>query len=316
MADVFRERHHDYVFEIGASPGNESHTTGLIGPLVAGQQYTGIPLQLDADAPFILRSIAARMQWDLEQGQAALANIFIRMKRANGDLFVSNLEWIPLLEWTGNFGLGGNPYPIWPHEIWPRNGVAELDVWNNGPADIAGFQLVYRGVKRYAPEPGLYPKKFQWRNFVRSVKIPNVGVSGSAGIIRNFLLPRTIDADYVMESIQAGCLFNDQAPEPFFAARNVWVILRDQDAHGYSNKPLDWNILAGCGFIGYPTGGFNFDEQTGPFHPGLLYPEIYVPQNQVMQMDIYRDDSPYVGAGGLGAVRLDFAFNGGKVFQR
>lgn len=308
--DRFYERHQDYVFDIG-----NIFSSNSIGTLNAGQQYTGLGLTLDADAPFVLRSIAVRMQWDLSVGQQNLKYLFFRWKRANGDFLSSQAAWIPFLEFTGNYGQGGNPYPIWPPEIYPRQGVIEIDLWNNNAlsVNLAGVQIVARGVKLFPPRECLYPKKYRWLNYGHSVKPTSVGINSS---IPSFVIPPVQDSDWVLRKLQAGCIYNDQAPSTFFGARNVWVLLRDQDGHGYANLGVDWNILAGASYGAYPTGSFPDKEQTGPFHPGLFYSEIYVPRLQPLLMDITRNDSVYAGPpAGIAPVRLDFAFMGGKVFQ-
>ena len=48
----------------------------------------------------------------------------------------------------------------------------------------------------------------------------------------------------------------------------------------------------------------------GASQPGLIYPEIYLPQDHVLLYDIARNDGAYVGA-----VAADFPFNlmGSKV---
>lgn len=311
--DRFFERHQDYVIDVG----NVNSGTGGIGTLVAGTKYTGIPLTLDGDAPFSLRSIAARMTWDLTVGQQNLQYVFIRWKRANGDFLASQTQWIPLLEWTGNYGYGGNPYPMWPPEEYPLKGVIEIDIWNNNSVavNLAGVQIVARGVKRYGPRDSLYPPRFRGLNFTRDVKVTGVGISGSSAQINSYVITPVQNADFVFRKLQAGCVYNDKAPSAFFGARNVWLILRDADGHSYSNLPVDWNILAGASYGAYPTGSFPAKEQTGPFHPGLFYSEIYIPRNQPFLMDIVRDDSSYSGPpAGIDKVRLDFALGGMKVF--
>ena len=49
----------------------------------------------------------------------------------------------------------------------------------------------------------------------------------------------------------------------------------------------------------------------GPASPGLLYPEIYVPKNNLLYIDVLRADVAYAGAA---QVDLPIAFLGMKVF--
>ncbi len=300
MADTFHERHQDYVLDIGAS----------LGTLAANTQYPGIPLLLDPDAPFILRSLACRMQWDLETGQQHLSQIWFRLKRAS-TIFTSS-DWLPLNKLALAFGQGGNPYPIWPHIPYPERGTIEIDVWNRGSSTIAGLQFVFRGVKRFpnaAPNP--WPAKFRPQNFTRSVKISGIGYSGPTATIRRFLLKPLGDADFVLRHLQGGWVYNPQGVAP----RNVFVTLRDDRDKPYSNAPVDINILCGQGTMALAAVMPN-NAQFGPFHPGLVYPEIYIPRYTAYSMDVVRDDAVYFGQEGLGDVRLDFALGGIKVFAQ
>src|SRR5262245_55897510 len=131
MPDLFQERHQDYVLDVGNSFANTEHQQQVrIGTLVAGKIYPGLPLVLDPDAPFTLRGLAARMQWDLTNGQNLLAALYFRLKRAN-TTYSSN-DWLPFSSLAPAFGQGGNPYPWWPHENYPASGAIEIDLWNNG----------------------------------------------------------------------------------------------------------------------------------------------------------------------------------------
>lgn len=319
MADKFYERHQDYVFDIGNSFANTAYQQQVqIGTLVAGRQYPGLPLQIDLDAPFIMRGIAARMQWDLETGQNDLSQLYFRLKRANTRYTCPQDQWLPFEQFARVFGQGGNQGIMWPHEGYPQGGVIEVDLWNNGDEDLAGVQLVFRGVKRFPyPKPSLYPQKIsRILNWTRSVKIAGVGVSGPTAMIERFpLAPPVKDGDFVLRKISGGCVYNPNAPAAFFTARNVWCAIRDENDKPYSNAPVDVNILCGQGTMALASGLDN-SQQFGPWHPGLLYPEIYIPRNVMYSMDIFRDDSAYLGQAGLGAVRMDFALGGIKVFQQ
>ncbi len=317
MPDTYYERHHDYVMDVGNSfTGTAFAQKAFIGTLVAGQQYPGVPLSLDLDAPFILRSLAARMQWNLETGQNNLSQLYFRLKRANTSFTCPSSEWLPLEQFARVYGQGGNPGPVWPHENYPQGGVIEVDLWNNGAEDLDGVQLVFRGVKRWAsPRPCLYPANIsRVLNWTRSVKWTGVGVSGPTAYQR-VTLTAVKDADFVLRHIQAGSVYNPNVEAPLFRARNVWALLRDDQDKPFANGPVDINILCGQGTMALAAGLDN-SQQFGPWHPGLLYPEIYIPRNQAYSLDILRDDSAYVGQEGLGAVRMDFALGGIKVFAQ
>lgn len=319
MADKFYERHQDYVFDIGNSFANTSYQQQVqIGTLAANTQYPGLPLTLDLDAPFILRGISARMQWSLETGQNSLSQLYFRLKRANTRLTCPQGQWLPFEQVARVYGQGGNQGIVWPHESYPQGGVIEVDIWNNGASTLAGVQIVFRGVKRYAiPRPSLYPANIsRVMNWTRSVKIAGVGISGPTATIERFpLSPAVKDGDFVLRHLQGGSVYNPNAPAAFFTARNVWAALRDEQDKPFSNAPVDVNILCGQGTMALASGLTN-SQQFGPWHPGIVYPEIYIPRNQVFSMDIFRDDSAYIGQPGIGAVRMDFALGGVKVFQQ
>jgi len=317
MSDTFYERHHDYVMDVGNSFANTPwQQQATLGTLVAGRQYPGIPLTLELDAPFIMRGIAARMQWDLETGQNDLSQLYFRLKRANTRYTCPVDQWLPFEAFARIYGQGANPGIIWPHEGYPQGGVIEVDLWNNGAEDLAGVQLVFRGVKRWAtPRPCLYPSNIsRVLNWTRSVKWAGIGVSGPTALQRITLKPIT-DADFVLRHMQAGSVYNPNAPDAFFRARNVWALLRDDQDKPFANAPVDINILCGQGTMATASGLDN-SQQFGPFHPGLLFPEIYIQRNQAYSLDVLRDDSAYVGQAGLGAVRMDFALGGIKVFAQ
>lgn len=309
MPDRFYERHQDYVLDVGGPAGN-------IGTLAANTKYPGIPLVLDPDADFIMRGMAARMTWDLSSGQNNLSQLYFKLK--NKDTHYTSTDWIPFGTFARVYGQGGNPAPWWPHLNYPKKGVIEIDLWNNGANTLPGVQMVFRGVKRFPnPRPSLYPQKIsRTLNWTRSVKISGVGVSGSTATVNRFALsPAITDADFVLRHIQAGAPYNPNAPSAFFTPRNVWLTLRDIDDYPYSNLPVDWNILAGQATMAAASGLTN-STQFGPWHPGLFYPEIYIRKNEMFTIDVVRDDSPYNGQSGLAAARIDLALGGSKVFSK
>ncbi len=302
MADLFHERHQDYVMDLSAQ----------LGTLAANTQYPGMQLLLDPDAPFIMRSLAARMRWDLSTGQQHLSQLWFRLKRAS-TIFTSS-DWLPLNQLALAFGQGGNPYPIWPHIPYPERAAIELDVWNRGANTLPGVQVVFRGVKRFQGSlSNPWPAKTRLQNWTRSVKISGIGYTGSTAHVRRFLLMPVTDADFVLRHLQGGCVYNPNFPSAFFPARNVWVTLRDDKDKPYSNAPVDINILMGQGTMALASVAPN-SSQYGPFHPGLLYPEIYIPRYCAYSMDVLREDVAYFGQEGLGDVRMDFALGGVKVF--
>ena len=71
------------------------------------------------------------------------------------------------------------------------------------------------------------------------------------------------------------------------------VVLRDENGKPYSNDFVDINILFGMGgfFAAYPLGPtpiYVTAFGTGPGLPGLIYPEIYLPANHELLIDVQR----------------------------
>ena len=71
------------------------------------------------------------------------------------------------------------------------------------------------------------------------------------------------------------------------------VVLKDENGKPYSNDFVDINILFGMGsfFAAYPLGPapiYVTAFGTGPGLPGLIYPEIYLPANHELLIDVQR----------------------------
>lgn len=305
--DTFFDRHQDNVLDVG----------GTFGTIAAGKKVFGLQLQLDPDAPFGLRALAVRMNWTVADGQSDLQYLWFRMKRANSDLM--STDFMPFLYWMRAFGQGGNPGPIWPHELYPPSSVIEVDLWNNNSSavDLAGVQLVFRGCRRYREKPSQYPQTIaKMSPYTRSLKVTGVGITPTTGgDIRNVsILPSLtnqgfISTDFVLRHLTGGAVFVPVFGS-YFQPRNVFITLKDGDGKPYSNAPVDINIL-----MQQPLGGsINNALQFGPWHPGLVYGEIYVPQGQSLLMDILRSDADFIAQPNIAADRLDFAFGGSKVY--
>jgi hypothetical protein len=55
--------------------------------------------------------------------------------------------------------------------------------------------------------------------------------------------------------------------------------LKDYNGLPYMNDFVDVNVLFGIGGVAFGT---------GPGHPGIIYPEIYLPAQQQLFIDIQR----------------------------
>jgi hypothetical protein len=297
-------RHQDYVFTV---------------PDLDAGQLIQIPFQFDADYPFQMHGMAARVPYSSAQGptlgtQAGLNLISARWSAQSQDYRQDGL--VPLNLLLGPyFGQVGNPHPVYPPIRWPRSGFITLDVQNNGPNAISGLQFFFRGVKvgspgswatytypakqQRPPLPFLYPSNSQ------SIPLLTLPVTGPPLRLVPFVPDN--DSDFVFRFGQAG--------SSELAAYEIFITLRDEGQKPYSNAPVHVDVLFGrSGFpLVFPCGPATFVAPVGPgaSQPGLLVPEIYIPRNHRMMFDIVRDDSAYAGAA---QINYPLTFGGMKVF--
>ena len=107
---------------------------------------------------------------------------------------------------------------------------------------------------------------------------------------------------------------------PFVYPHDVLVILRDYNGMAYSNDWLPVDLIFGCSPTSpdFPVGTGIFPGQpaqnvvalgTGPGLPGLIYPEIYLPAQRQLLIDVQQD------AAGTAGDDLFLNFIGAKVFK-
>ena len=298
------QRHHDYVL----GPNQD----GRLASIAAGQLIEGLVLKLDLDAPFILRSRACRIQSDAEGGQLALEGLLLRWARPDRNFQSQNLIRQSLV--GPYFGQVGNPMPVSPQVVYPRGGQILVDVLNDGSGALTNLSLYFRGSKLYSPgdvKSYGYPSTFGGMPFA----YPQGQYSDTDGLtlVRNVApiqapLRQTFkvkgDADFVFRAGQAG--------NPFSGAPllEVFATLKDEDEKPYSNDAIHIDILFGNsganqGFGSVTIGG-------GPNLPGVFYPEIYLPKNHLMYMDVSRNDT----VGRPATENIPFTFIGQKVFAK
>lgn len=304
------QRHQDYVL----GPNQDSR----LASVAAGAVIEGITLQLDPDAPFVLRSRAMRVQYDASRLQAGLGNLRLRFAGPNRDFRSQNYVRQALL--APYFGQLGNPIPEFPQIVYPRSGVITADVYNDGAAALTNLTLYFRGMKLFAPGavrsyeypptcamlPYTYPigtfSSTDGLTLIRSVAV-------TQGTFRQTFRCKQ-DADFVVRGGQAGLPFSTTP------VNEVFIRLRDEDEKPYSNDAVHMDVLFGNSGFGatYVAGGGNIAPVAcGPNSPGLWFPEIYVPKNHLLYMDITRTDISYAGAV---AVNLPISLIGQKVFQK
>ena len=312
------ERHQDYVL----GPNQDKR----LASVAAGAQLE-LSLYIDTDAPFALRSRAMRVSYTdggagASRLQAYLNSLLLRWAGPDRNFFSQDLVRQSLL--APYFGQLGNPIPVYPQVVYPRGAEIRVDIRNDGANALTNLTLYFRGVKMFAPGavksygypanvgllPFIYPQG-QANTTDGVTLVRNVAVV--QGPLRQTFQCKS-DADFVLRAGQAG--------DPFSTTpvNEVFVTLLDEDEKPYSNDAVHIDVLFGnsafpatyypCGALGTvsvtPVG-------TGPNSPGLFYPEIYVPKNHLMYMDVSRNDLAYAGAV---PINLPVNFIGQKVFQK
>lgn len=267
------ERHYDYVFKTGT--------------LTANQILTGQQQKINADAPFILRSLQAFIE-----GAGGQTNeLSMRFADANGR-FRSNtlLNLQPDLD--GSLGFAQFA-PIYPQIVYPPNSNIEIDLRNDLGSSRA-MSIVFQGITLhprgsvYAPQ---FPAKFALIPFVYPINFQIVRGAASVTLSDQVLQVKS-DADFLFthgqvlpDSSQGIGNFND-----------LRIRLKDVQDKYYSSDYVPINLMLGN----------NFAE-----NPGLVYPGIYIEKNGFLRFDLQLNDT-----GGAATLFGQIAFNGFKVFPK
>jgi hypothetical protein len=324
MRPDFQARHWDYVM---GGPLLQTQLWGGLGSVAANAQISKLALKLDPDAPFLLRSIAARVQYDTtvsSHRQTGLSQLLLRFTGPTEN-YLQQVP-IPLTLMTPWGGQMGNPLPMHRQILYPANSTIFVDLINNGSVALTNLTFYFRGVKlfpwgvrRFYP----YPKNLSTIPFtyLRGVS-PPLGATTLANIPtttnipgKQFFFQALSDGDFVLRSIQAG-------PTSSNLSWEVFLRFYDSDQYPYSNDYVHADVLCGnaTGPGTYPTASegttvFQAPILTGPALPGVFFPEIYIPNQQYLTYEVVRTDSGFVGQG---AVSQDFpiTFMGAKVFAQ
>jgi hypothetical protein len=292
---TYQERHQDYVWTLPTIP--------------AGQQIVQ-PFQFDPDAPFVLRSLAARIPYDANGTQTALASVSLRWSGPVQDYRHQSV--VPAGLMLGPyFGQYGNPMPVYPEVQFPASGVTWLQVVNGGASPLTGLQVFMRGVKRGRPGQWAtytYPAKMRTIPFSYPFVVSSLAVTDAR---TNQVFQVQSNGDFVFRAGQAGRVFAPQTYE-------VFLTLKDSNGYPYSNAPVHVDVLFGqsAGRAAYPVGSAPLlvpPIGPGASAPGLIYPEIYLPQDHILLYDIARNDSAY---GGAQAADFPLNFMGSKVIPQ
>jgi len=295
------ERHQDYVFPIDQS-------LTLPAAMAAPEVFN---FQLDPDAPFELRSLAARVPYDANGTQYGLQHVLMSYSDEQNN-FTSDFP-IPLFCQMAYFGQAGNPIPRYPGLRYSASGVMRIQIQNVGPNPLTGLQLFFRGVKVFKPgeiTSYTYPQKVRRPplSYVYSLARPNSSIQGLAVTDSrlNQIWQSDPDCDFVVRGGQAG-IPSRALLVNILTAYEVFFTFRDESGKPYSNAPVHADVMFGRGSVAFQPGSLPVYPcgpaptqiapiGPGPSLPGLFYPEIYVPRNHHLIYDVYRNDSAYVGA--------------------
>ena len=101
---------------------------------------------------------------------------------------------------------------------------------------------------------------------------------------------------------------------PAVFPHDISVVVRDYNRMPYSNDWIPVDLIFGCSPISadFPVGPAATMIPalgTGPGLPGLIYPEIYLPAQHQLLIDVYQDTN------GVAGDDLFLNFIGAKVFK-
>jgi hypothetical protein len=256
-----------------------------------GALIQGIPLNLEPDAPFLLRSIAVRYTYptmkSCQRTQPGLTGLRIRFTGPNANYLQQGYVPVNLMMAYG--GQLGNPAAVWREVYYPPQATILLDLSNDSTSTLSNLTFYFRGVKLFAPgqRPSYtYPDPMSTRMFRYPLTVGSLGVTESRW---NIPFTAVQDSDFVLRAAQAGT--QDKA---FF---EVFFRLRDENHYPFSSRPVHVDTLFGqAGDTPQYSAGSDttvVPYEVGPANPGLWFPEIYVPRQHQLFYDVYRNDAAY-----------------------
>ena len=334
-----------------------------VGTLAAGDSVEDLPLPLDSDAPFVLRGRGGRIQNDPLTLQAGMNGLSTRYRDSENNYRSDGpVPWY--LECPGNgYGGQWKPvhrpivYPASGALLFSVFNTGP------GAVDLTNLQFYFVGAKRFPPSTPFitYPERIRgplpftysyWSKNPTGLNLPyqNALLPASANI-QNIPLTIQSDADFVLRSGQAGIHGVQAAPYWYM---ELFITLRDALKKPYMNAPVHIDWLFGSGHIAPMVAAATGQPQyylpnnivnvfgsspappnqpgfipgqtplSGNWHPGLIWPEIYLPANSQMYFDLLRNDSGFTSAPVLGGgttavtppeINLHISWQGAKVFR-
>lgn len=303
------ERHQDYVLGPNQDP--------RLASVAPGAEITGLTLQLDHDAPFVLRGRAMRVQYDtlVSRTQQGLNGISLRFAGPLRDY--RQQGYIPQNLIMPYGGQGGAWSGLRHQIVYPQGGVIECAMVNTSPVTLTNLTFYFRGVKLFPPgiNPApTYPAKCRMLPFV--YPIMPVTTTNPYGVVQNLAVNETRvlqifrcqnDADFVFRYGQAGPSF-----APF--ALEVGVILRDENQKPFSNDYVHYETLFGPCLGNFNCGGLTIPAiGSGNALASIMYPEIYVPKDHILWFDIQRADGGFAGTASIPSFPINLI--GSKVYH-
>lgn len=264
------------------------------GSVVAGAKSALIELPIQLGAPFCLRGIGG---YNIADGgvAAALNDVLVTFSDSN-DNFLQNQAIGVTNTGSGDWlegGLNALYEPVHNQVVYAPNSVLQVQVTNNGADTLADPRIVFRGTKLYYDEliycPS-YPPRFSSQPFQYSVQFPidPLGTGtitiGASTTLRSVPV-QAFGTDFVLR----GGVFTPVSG----STADIEILLRDQYERPYANDFIHWNWLFSSAFAQ---------------RPGVWYPEIYIPKDRMILMDIQQN----VASQGVFAL----TFEGSRVFPK
>lgn len=253
-----------------------------------GSGQNNVTIQTDSDAPFRLFGLAFYTFGSGGGAQGAAGNVSFKVRFTKPDgtswfqrNLVNALALNPFDNQATN-GAGGLLAPVYsyasaihPNFLYAPQSTIVFDFADVPSASTSRIYAVMIGVKLFNPEQvwsPSYPAKFRALPFFGfSVQVPLTGLP-----VLNIPVPPVTsasglnaDADFVWQcGAYTAYLGAGATPVP---APGIGVKMRDWVGKPYMNDYVPIDLL------------FGFDNSQ---RPGLVYPEIYIPKNQQIFVDL------------------------------
>lgn len=295
------QRHQDYQLTIASVP---------VGGIVE------IPLQLDSDAMFSLRSIRTR-----NLGSSGFRFQYADKRWESTEL---RTDWImPTQPGVVPRAQRGG-LPIYPELIYPTSSQIVFQVGNTTAAPLENVKILCRGSKWFTG--GLlnptYPPRMSPFPFTYPLEVEIDPVQ----VLRDIPLTIDRDADFVYRygvadpgvlGVEGGPIIGtfkvgsgDQNPQQT-NYEELYIQIKDEARKPYSNEPIHINDLFGQG-IPFDSAAAGGNDDPVLWFPGLMTPELYIQSEHSIYLDLHRNDT---GAGWY-TQTITFRFQGAKVFKR